>query len=196
MPLIRWLFDTSMGAPGPDGRWPLWLAVAFHGANLVSGTALCLFPVVIARLWRYHRDGVTFGQFWRVMGFLPWLGLCRLARVVEAAGPPYHLTVILDALAAAHTVYSLTRLVPAVRHVLLLPSRQELHAARDAAQAALAKLWEQRLDEQETFRRLQAHAARLEYLLKTEGWTAEKAAVLAELRATLSRTPTEPGPTA
>ena len=139
MPIIDWLLDTSMGAPGPHGQWPLWLSATFHIANLAIAACDFAIPLIIVRLWRYRREGVTARQLWAALGFLPAVGVTRLLRAAEVFGPPYHLTALIDAAAAILSVACALRVAPFVRHVLALPSRDEIHAAKEELHVELLR---------------------------------------------------------
>lgn len=183
--MLGWLLDTSMGVPGPQGHWPLWLAVTFHLSNKVAGLCLAAIPLIVARRWRFRRDGVQPRQYWQAMAFLPALAVSRLLRFIEWWGPPYHLTVLADVVSAVTLVYSVSHLPGICDHILKLPSRARMHATLGQLNVANLTLTKERAELVELNDQLQAKLDDLAHILATEGWTMEKALALAEIKATL-----------
>lgn len=183
----RWLFDTSLGPPGPDTAWPVWFSLVFHGGNLVGAAALLAYVVVILRAWRFRRDGFTARQMFDVAAFLLAVALCRLARVACLLGPLNNLTAVCDLNAAAWTVYSLYHLRPVVTHVLMLRSRAAFHDVLDRLnEESLAR------QEEQAFNRvlivdLTTKLKNAHHRLKTAEWTGEQAAALKDLEEILRR---------
>lgn len=134
-----WLFDRSMGPPGPSGHWPLWLTLLFHTSNFAIAAADMAVPAVILANWMYRRDGISRRAFWTVALYFPAKSLSRLARVAEFSGPTYHLTAILDTLTAVLAVYSTAQLGPFLRHLLKLPSRAQIHDLANRLQAEISR---------------------------------------------------------
>lgn len=132
--ILRWLFDSCVGCPGPDSSWPPLLAGSFYAANLTIGIAQFSIPLLVILHWQYRRDGVSPWHFWSVMMFLPIMALSRLVRIFDVYGPFYHLIVVLDVATAVLSVYSVSRLRRLILHILKLPSREDLHALKDQLQ--------------------------------------------------------------
>jgi hypothetical protein len=63
-----------------------------------------------------------------------------LSRLSRVDGVPFPLIVALDCLAAAVTVNSVGWLPPKIKHMLLLPSREELHDLNDALQMKVLQI--------------------------------------------------------
>ena len=139
--IIGWLFDTSMGPPGPSGHWPLWLTVVFRGSNLASGLMLVSFPLLIIGVWRNRRGGVSSFKFWLVCSFLPVLGLSRLVRACDFWGPPYHLITLVEMAVTCVIGVAFCVVRPFSQKVLYLPSRAEMHDVKGKLNIATLEVW-------------------------------------------------------
>lgn len=126
----EWIWDTSMGPPGPNGHWPLWLSLTFHLANLSMGITYLMIPVLKYAYWPYRGKGIGATQYWKIMAYLPAMALSRIIRVGEVWGPPYHLTTLVDAIAAVIAAYSFFQLQSFFRHVISLPSVAEVEGLK------------------------------------------------------------------
>lgn len=199
---LDWLLDTSMGVPGPDGHWPPWLTMAFHGSNLVIALTHLAIPAIVIHGWQFRRDGVSPWAFYGVIGFLVAMAMSRLGRVLEVNGPPYHLTAILDGVAAAASVYSTFALVPLVRTVLSLPSRNEIHALNGQLHVEVLEKELRRLEAVEREREtaasnaaLQGELAGLKSRLLDRLWYTDRAAMLADIERITRLIPHDDGTT-
>jgi hypothetical protein len=161
VPLWNWLISSDMGCPGPAGRWPHWLSFAFHISNLVIALADLAIPVIILANWKYKREGIARRAIWTVLLYFPVKAASRLVRVLELLGPLYHLAVIFDVLTAALAVYAGMQLGPFLRHVLKLPSRDEVHKLNQSLQNKALEVQVLHLEEKERNARLLAEIGRL-----------------------------------
>lgn len=139
--VFGWLFDTSMGPPGPHGHWPLWLTIMFRGANLVTGLMLASFPILIIGVWSRRRQGISPLKFWLMCSFLPVLGLSRLVRAFDFWGPPYHLIAIADLCAACAVAVWWLSFRPISKEILYLPSRANIHDINNKLNNATLELY-------------------------------------------------------
>lgn len=176
MNLIAWLTDRSMGSPGPAGDWPTWLSVLFPAANLVIGLADLAIPLIIFANWKYKREGIGRATIWTVLIYFPIKATSRFLRVTELFGPAYHATVIFDGLTAILSLYVDSRLGPFLRHVMMLPSRDEVHELNNRLNVEL-------LDKQDRNERLMLALEDAHRALESNVWLSEKHAKLDEIAA-------------
>jgi hypothetical protein len=155
---IRWLLAICSAPPCGAGDCPAWLAATYHLANLLITACYLAIPGIVLWYWRYRRDGISPLYLWMVLAFLPAQAMSRLSRV---DGVPFPVIVAFDVLAAVVTVNSVAWLRPKILHVLRLPSRDELHRAKDALQSEVMKVHTLHLEEKERVARLLAEVERL-----------------------------------
>ena len=168
--IFEWLLDRSIGAPGPEGHWPTWLSVAFHAANLLIACGLVAIPTAVAMRWTYRRDGVSPLTFWSVLSFLPVMAVGRFLRFVAVWGPPYRLTAFLDVATAALTLYAAFRLPALLTGILRLPSREELHAAKNLLQAEVLEKEITRLEAEDKYRAVARELEHARQAIKDQVW--------------------------
>jgi hypothetical protein len=156
-PILR-LLDTLSTPPRGAGPGPVWLAVLYHLANLTITVCYLAIPGIVLYYWRYRREGISPRALWMVLAFLPVQALSRLVRV---DGISFSVVATLDVLAAIVTVNSVYWLRPKILHILRLPSRDELHRAKDALQSEVMKVHTLHLEEKERVARLLAEVERL-----------------------------------
>lgn len=185
MDVMSWLFDKSMGSPGPAGHFPLWLSICYHGSHVVLSVVFFLIPVLVSSHWKYRRDGVSPWEYWGVMGLFLSIGGKSAARVLEVWGPPYHLVSIVDVLAAALAVASLPNIISLITHVMKLPSRGAVHDLAGRLNLAMLTARVERDELADRNRYLLSVLADFETKLTNEGWTHEKSLALAEIRGML-----------
>lgn len=183
MPWLRWLLSHEMGCPGERDGWPLWLKVVFHGSNLIIAVSDFAVPAVILYHWKYRREGITSRAIWTVLAYFPVKALSRLVRAFEIGGAPWHLAATLDAATAVLSAYAALQLGPFLRHVLLLPSRRQIHDLNDRLQTEVLEKEVMRLEVLERNRRLLAEVERARHALDTQVWLMDKRAALDRLAA-------------
>lgn len=173
---LAWLLDSSMGPPGPDGNWSVWLRVAFHAANLV----ICLgFAYATAVIVRYclKGAGVSTRRMALQTAWLPAMSLKALARVLEVGGPRYHLTTLLDLNTAVWVLVGIAALPGTIRRIRAY--RQKSHENANRAHEANLLLQEAKLNAEEKARSLMR---KLEEL-RAAAWTGTKSEELARIEA-------------
>jgi hypothetical protein len=176
--LLRWLFDGSMGSPGLDGKWPLWLCISYHVSNFVIGAADLVIPVVIVRNWAYKREGVARSALYAVLIYFPVKAASRLVRAAQIYSSPYNAMTVLDVLTAVMSAYCTIHLQPFLRNILQLPSRAELHEVKNALQN---KVYEIQLLHNDVAAKNQALLKEIERAraaLSSQVWLGEKHAAL------------------
>jgi hypothetical protein len=172
--MVRWLLEIWTKPPCDAGSCSSWLAATYHLANFAITLCYLAIPGIVLWYWRYRRDGIDPWKLWMVLAFLPVQALSRLSRV---DGVPFPLIVALDVLAALVTLNSVGWLPPKIKHLLKLPSRQELHDLNDALQT---KVWQIEVMNLEERKRNAALLAEVELLRRPAGpgWLSEKHAAL------------------
>lgn len=183
MPWLRWLFETCSAPPSGGRPCAPWLCWIFHGSNLVISLCYLAIPAMVLWYWRYRRDGISPLKLWMVIAFLPIQALSRLARVDGYGGFPFHLYTALDLLAALVTLNSLIWLRPKILHILMLPSRRQMHDLNDRLHVEVLEKEILRLEAVERNRRLLAEVERARHALGTQVWIADKQAALDRLAA-------------
>jgi len=185
MGLLYWLFDTSMGSPGPHGTWSAWLQIVYHSSNAISTLCMVIVPVIVVRHLPRRDGGVSERQLWMILAvYLAFAG-CRFARVLEVAGPPYHLTTILDFIAAMVSVYSVVYMPRLLRYIMLLPSLNEINELNNELSAGILEAEADRQESEASNASLIVLLERAQGTLETLGWCAEKSRALDDIRAVL-----------
>jgi hypothetical protein len=183
VPLIRWLLATCSEPPCGAGSSPAWLAATYHLANFAITLCYLAIPGIVLWYWRYRRDGIDPMKLWMVLAFLPVQALSRLSRV---DGVPFPLIVALDCLAAVVTINSVGWLPPKIKHLLKLPSRQELHDINDALYTKVTEIHVLHAEERKRNANL---LAEVELLRRPAGpgWLSEKHAALDRITAIITK---------
>jgi hypothetical protein len=186
MGLLHWLFDTSMGPPGPAGAWPAWLSVLFHGSNAIAGACMMIVPLMVMWHLPHRQGGVSARQLWMIMVLYLAFAGCRVARVLEIHGPPYHLTTIVDCAAAVICVYSVLYLPQLLRHIMELPSLEELNEVNNALSAGIVEAEAGKQEAKTSNLALVILLERAQGTLETLSWCDEKSRALDDIHAVLA----------
>lgn len=184
--MFEWLFDRSMGLPGPGGRWPPWMTVLFHTSNFVTAMALMFIPLTIAGLMRRKRRGVRPGEWAILLSIFPALAMSRLMRFLEIYGPPYNLTTLTDTGSAIVSVWAVSKLPAVAEHIALLPSRNDIHDLREQLNGAIMERESDRMANRESIRQIRRRIDHIEIALDTETWADDVRRAIAEMRAILA----------
>jgi hypothetical protein len=182
---MQWLFDTTMGSPGLGGRWPAWLSILFHLSNAIMAISLIAIPMIVVGMWSYRRDGFQAVRIWRILAFLPALGLSKSLRVQEIWGPPYHLTAIVDCVCAVVTTYSVCHLPALFKHILLLPSRDQFRKMNEELRSILLEKEEEMPELTDRYRTLRSEVDHLQGQFEHITWTEAAIRSMTEIRTLL-----------
>jgi chemotaxis family two-component system sensor kinase Cph1 len=174
--MLHWLFDTSEFVPRTEcGNWPAWLVQLAVLSNLMIALAYYIIPILLATLYFKKRKNLP--KSWMAVLFAGFIFLCGTTHFIDALifkWPIYRFLIVIDFITGVVSLVTAALLPPVVKYIISLRNVEELESLLAIAEEEKQKriLMEQNV--RESNHELANQVQRLQNIIATQGWIAEK----------------------